>query len=55
MLQTWGISVSRLILIHGLYNGYEFIYPLPFMFPQAYMFTWRESVRAGKTKQLASS
>lgn len=47
VLQTWGISVSRLILIHGLHNGYEFTHP-PLRSPQAYMFTWRESIRAGK-------
>lgn len=52
--QTWGISDSRLILIHGLHNGYEFI-PFSLHSPQAYMFTWLESVRVGKTKQLASS
>lgn len=33
VLQTWGISESRLILIHGLHNGYEFTHPPPFTFP----------------------
>ena len=53
-LQTRAISVSCLTLVHSLHGDHKFIH-LPFYSPQAYMFTWWGSIRAGKSKQAASS